>query len=166
MKPTTIRLPADTLEALDSEYGEYGYGDRSEYIRAIIEHRDPPFETTATTNVADRPTTEDYQRLRDRVDELEARLDDLEGGSLVQSANQESTAPSPPAEPQGSTAEDDVVAWVREHQPVSRSDIVDAFEDYWTDRGIKGDSWWRRHARPTLEDAGFEFVRNVGWREE
>ena len=111
--------------------------------------------------------TGELEGLRDRVGALEARLEDLEDQALVQSANERPADRDSAAEPQGLSAEeDDVVEWVRTNQPASRSDIVDAFEDYWTDRGIKGDSWWRRHARPTLEDAGFEFVRNVGWQEE
>lgn len=157
MPPTTIRLPEDTLEQLDAEYADYGYGSRSDYIRAIIEHREPPFADTSTTGDYGLPTTEDYNRLRERVDQLEDRLADLETDDGREVVSFE-------PEPQGSDVETDVVGWVREHQPVSRSDIVDAFEHEWSSEGIKGDSWWRRHARPALEEDGFSYVRNVGWQ--
>jgi len=179
MDPTTLRLPPDTLAELDSEYSDYGYRSRSDYIRAIIEHRDPPFEgeatTPATTADYDGPTTDDYERLRDRVDELEGRVDELEslnqqsgGESASVLVNDEPAAeesrepPSSAGQPRGSDAQD-VVEYVRKNQPVSRSDIVVAFRDEWEQQGIKGDSWWRRHARDKLKDAGAEFVRNVGW---
>jgi len=97
----------------------------------------------------------EIDRLRDRVDELEQRLDRLE-------ADTEPVDSGP--EPQPSGAEDDVVAWVRKHQPASRSEIVDAHHEAIDREGIKPDSWWRRRARPQLEESGFEYVRNVGWR--
>lgn len=55
----------------------------------------------------------------------------------------------------------DLIGWVRENQPVSKADIVENCvpEDY---KG-QADSWWRRHGRADLEDAGAEFTRNVGW---
>ena len=62
--------------------------------------------------------------------------------------------------------EKDVVAWVREHQPVERSEIINAFEEEIEQRGIKAESWWTRHVRPQLEESGAEFTRNVGWRFE
>jgi len=160
MRPTTLRLPEDTLDALDSEYREYGYRDRSEYVRAIIEHRDPPYADTQTTTDYARMTTDDYERLRQRVADLESRIEDLEddGGEVL----------SYDEKPQGSGVEDTdadgVVEWGRANQPVSRSDIVAAFEEEWRAEGIKGDSWWRRHAKRQLEEAGFEYRRNVGWQ--
>lgn len=152
MDPTTIRLPPDTLDELDSEYIDYGYGARSDYIRDIIEHRDPPFTdsatTAATTTDYDRPTTDDYERLRDRVDELEGRVEELE---LNQQTGQDADIalvndgmedielpadPSPDAEPQGSDGQD-VVEYVRDNQPVSRSDIIDAFANQWGEKGSR-----------------------------
>jgi len=180
MDPTTLRLPEDTLAELDSEYSDYGYGSRSDYIRAIIEHRDPPFAddatTASTTPDYGGPTTDDYERLRDRVDELEARLDDLEpelnqqpgdesASMLVndeRAAEESREPPSSDGQPQGSDVQD-VVEYVRENGPVSRSETVAAFRDEWDQLGIKGDSWWRRHARDELEKAGAEFRRNRGW---
>ena len=60
--------------------------------------------------------------------------------------------------------EKDVVAFVRENQPVSKSDIIDEFDEEIASKGIKGESWWTRHARPQLDEAGAEFTRNVGWQ--
>ena len=59
--------------------------------------------------------------------------------------------------------EKDVVAWVREHQPVERSEIINAFEKEIAAKGIKGESWWSRHAKPQLDEAGADYTRNVGW---
>ena len=55
----------------------------------------------------------------------------------------------------------DVAAYVRENQPVSRADIIEDCvpEDY----AGKPDSWWERHGRDELKEAGAEFTRNVGW---
>jgi len=112
----------------------------------------------------------------DRVDELEARLDDLEpevnqqpgdesASMLVndeRAAEESREPPSSDGQPQGSDVQD-VVEYVRENGPVSRSETVAAFRDEWDQLGIKGDSWWRRHARDELEKAGAEFRRNRGW---
>jgi len=144
MDPTTIRLPADTLAALDSEYSDYGYSTRADYIRAIIEHRDPPYADTPTTSDYERPTTADYERLRERVAALEETVEAMRDDR--------------DSEPSG-----DVVAFVKANGPVSRSDIVTAFKDEWQARGIKGDSWWRRTARPQLDESPAEYTRNRGW---
>jgi len=178
MQPTTLRLQRDVLDALDDEYAEYGYSDRSDYIRDIIAHRDPPYETTPTTADYDYATTADYERLQDFVDDLEARVAELERGRESEAADTPPTAApeavrsgvgeaaedrSSASEPQGASGEDGVAEWVAEHGPVNRADIVEAFEAEWQERGIKPDSWWRRHGRPELEAAGAEFTRNVGW---
>lgn len=84
---------------------------------------------------------------RDEFDTLEQRVGNLE--QLV-----------------GDELPDDVVTYVCENQPASRKEICAAFADEIDELGIKGDSWWRRHARPALEDGGAEFTRNVGWEIE
>ncbi|SDD79628.1 ribbon-helix-helix protein, CopG family [Natrinema hispanicum] len=150
MKVTTLRLPEAMYEALNAE-AEAEEMSLSEYIREILRERENTQENT-------QPNTTEYD---DRLRELEQRLADLE--------NQVSTPDAPRgvgdghADPKGESGETDVVEWVRENQPVSRSEIVAAFRDEIDDRGIKPDSWWRRHARPALEEAGGEFTRNVGW---
>lgn len=56
MEQITLRVPADTLESLESEADERGIS-RSEYIRDILESRNEHAES---------------------VDELQAKVDDLE----------------------------------------------------------------------------------------
>lgn len=111
--------------------------------------------------------------LRDRVAGLEDRVDEIARDAELNQqptpddsdvlVKDDSEAPPSPPEPQGSDGEEAVVEWVFEHQPVSRQEIVAAFSDRVDERGIKPDSWWRRHARPALEAAEFEYERNVGW---
>jgi hypothetical protein len=59
---------------------------------------------------------------------------------------------------------EDIVKWVREHQPATRQEIVQAFSEEWEKRNIQADSWWRRHAKQELEAVGAEYTRNVGWQ--
>ena len=155
MKPTTIRLPETTLDELDQEYREYGYRDRTEYIRHILEHRNVVLEHTENTNQRSPLTTDDYNELADRVNELEQRVSELEDQQEPTTVEYNERGIDSP--------QSDVVEWVRDNQPVSRQDIVRAFSDEIDRRGIKSDSWWRRHGRPELEEAGAEFTRNVGW---
>lgn len=140
MQPTTLRLRPNTIDKLDTEYVEYGYRDRSEYIRHIIENRSVVVENTEIAGEGTPVTSEDYDQLETRVDELEQRLSDLEG----QSSDEQS-----------------IIEYVKENQPVSRTDILSNCvpDDY----DGKPDSWWRRHGREKLEEAGGEFTRNVGW---
>ena len=130
----------------------------------IDEHRATPMQTDVVRR-------DELESVEERVADLEAEVSKLNqqiGGDdsdlLVKT---ESAIPSVPVEPLESDAEDrasdGVVQWVRENQPASKADIVAAFEDVWESEMIKGDSWWRRDARPQLEEAGFEFVRNKGW---
>jgi len=172
MRPTTLRLDEGTLDDLDSEYGEYGYSDRSEYIRAIIQHRDPPYEDAPTTADYGRPTTADYERLRDRVDELERRLDELPspataGAETVADARDSDGAtaheelPEPvdvDSHPHGQAVER-AVQWAKEHEPVQRAEVIAAFED---EVSITGDSFWKHHVRGALKDAGFECDKSGG----
>lgn len=70
-----------------------------------------------------------------------------------------SEIPDPPS----GAKETRVVEYVKEYGPVSRADILDAFDDRIGELGIKPDSYWKRHARPALKESGAEFTRNVGW---
>jgi hypothetical protein len=174
MRPTTIRLDEATLSALDSEYVDYGYSDRSDYIRAIIEARDPPVAETATSDYA---TTDDYERLRERVAEIEERVADLEAADSSGGLNQQTGSgdadslvktgsgdievggpPSPGRNPHTQTV-DKAVAYAREHQPVTRSEILEVVGD---DVDIRADSLWKRHVRDALKEAGFEYDRSGG----
>lgn len=144
MEPTTIRLPAETLAELDSEYGDYGYRTRADYIRDIIAHREPPYETTPATGDYEVATTDELDRLRERVGELEHIVSELRDDRRDETVS-------------------DVVEFVRMRQPVSKREIIDAFEEEWSAKEIKGESWWDRHGRAELKESGMEFVRNKGW---
>jgi len=167
MDPTTLRLPEDTLAELDSEYSDYGYGSRSDYIRAIIEHRDPPFaddETTpATTPDYDAPTTDDYERLRERVADLEDRVDGVED-ELAQTANEtpdidpgEVALSEPDPYPEAVKTALGLVEQSGQHVP--KRAILDAVPD----EDISDESLWQRHIRPALSDSPAEHTRNKGW---
>jgi len=60
MEQITLRVPADTLAALDDDADEHGVS-RSEYIRDVLESR--------------HEHTENTDELRERVDELETELE-------------------------------------------------------------------------------------------
>lgn len=80
MEPNTIRLQPNTWEALDSEYAEYGFSSRAEYIRHIIAHRD---EITGEHEPNTEPNTAEYEAITQRLDELEDTVADLVAGELT-----------------------------------------------------------------------------------
>lgn len=65
MESYTIRLEAEEVEQLEAEAEKRGFNTRTEYLRWIIRNRPAVEPTTAET-------------LDERMDELEARLDQLE----------------------------------------------------------------------------------------
>jgi metal-responsive CopG/Arc/MetJ family transcriptional regulator len=75
MKVTTVRLPEEVLEQLETEAAEHGFSNRTEYIREILKHRDAVRES-----IGSRENTEQYEDLRERLADLEARVEDLEAG--------------------------------------------------------------------------------------
>ena len=153
MRPIPIRLPESMADALEAEAADRELS-LAEYCRQLLRRRDeldmPPDGSDGDAAAADA--------IADRLDEIESRLASLEaaagGGDF--DAN-----PRPSSGGDGAAA---VVEYVRDQGPVSRSDIVEAFAAEIDDLGIKPESWWKRRARPTLNEAGAEFVRNVGWR--
>ncbi|GGN27013.1 CopG family ribbon-helix-helix protein [Halarchaeum nitratireducens] len=83
MEPNTLRLPAETWEELDAEAGEYGYRNRSEYVRNLIENRqvildEHELNTPSGECVQSEHGLEDVADLVERVAELEERLNDLD----------------------------------------------------------------------------------------
>ena len=94
MKPVTIRLDEDLVDALDAEADDRDV-NRTEYVRNILRNREAVRDNTRdnTSEYAEENTGE-YERTRDntventreytaleaRVEELEERLDDLEAG--------------------------------------------------------------------------------------
>jgi len=81
MEVLTLRVEENTLEALEDEYSQEGFGNRTEYIRWIIDHRDVIRENT-------QENTQSGEDLCDRLDTLEQRVDKLED-------EQQSTDPRP-----------------------------------------------------------------------
>ena len=145
MKRATLRLPERLYDDIQAE-ADARERSFSEFVRLLLREREQ----------IELHGTRERESVHDRLDELERRIDDLEAGA---------GDASPALEPHTSTAEtpSDVVEYVRENGPVSKADIVDAFEEVWRSQGIKPDSWWERHAREELADAGGTFTRNVGW---
>lgn len=76
----------------------------------------------------------------------------------------EGQTPTPQRSEKGFHNGDEVVAWVREHQPAGRSAIVAEFHDPDT-MPVNEKTWWENYARESLKAAGLGFVRNQGWQE-
>ena len=150
MRPIPIRLPESMADALEAEAADRELS-LAEYCRQLLRRRDE-------LDLNQQSDPSDAEMLVKRLDEIESRLASLEaaagGGDF--DAN-----PRPSSGGDGAAA---VVEYVRDQGPVSRSDIVEAFAAEIDELGIKPESWWKRRARPTLNEAGAEFVRNVGWR--
>ncbi len=180
MEPTTLRLPENTLDALDREYTEYDFDNRTEYIRFILDNRGVVMENTepntgATTNP-----------LRERVEELERRVDSLESErEQTQTAERRPRTDSRPRDPHPSTSEDttaesssgdigEILAgwpgpreehqerrrevgtaaldWLRDRgQPASASDFKDALLDDYPVEGQSPDTWYRKSVKPALD---------------
>jgi DNA-binding transcriptional ArsR family regulator len=64
----------------------------------------------------------------------------------------------PGRNPWGSTVED-ALAWAADNEPFTRAEVLDEFGGR-TD--IKPESFWKRHVRPALKEAGFESDRTGG----
>jgi len=95
MKPVTIRLDEDLVDALDAEADDRDV-NRTEYVRNILRNREAVRDNTRdNTSEYTEENTGEYERTRDntventreyaaleaRVEELEERLDDLEAGA-------------------------------------------------------------------------------------
>lgn len=106
MEPNTIRLQENTWAALKDEAGEHGFRNRSEYIRHIIDHREAILDENTNPN-----TPANTERIRDRVDELEQRLADLDAGGASDELRVSSETPQSPPESEqrdtGDTSDDD-----------------------------------------------------------
>jgi len=179
MKTATLRLPeglyddlVEEAEARDRSFSEYArmlLRNRSEHAG---EHGDEHDRTQPHT----RPNTSEYAgeyASAERVDELEERVKALEaelnqheggdGGRVLVNDESGGERPDDEPEPQGSDLHDRLLAFVREHQPVTKSDVEEEFREEWERREIKSRSWWLRHARPILKGSGATHTRNKGW---
>jgi Arc/MetJ-type ribon-helix-helix transcriptional regulator len=133
MKVTTLRLPEDLVEALDSEYAEYEHSNRSEYVRWLLERRERIHENTENTPGYSERDTENT--LADRVDDLEARLAAVEDRLHTTPAGEPPLAPrdgadvetggdhrdSPPDGERGQEAAETG----RESEPVATDDVIE-----------------------------------------
>lgn len=86
MHPITLRLPNTLLDDLDDEAEEYGYSNRSEYIRHLLQNREL---LTEVVDPGDSDVSADLAHslaeingaivdLSEQVDELETRVADVE----------------------------------------------------------------------------------------
>jgi len=139
MEITTLRLPPGLKEDLEEE-AEDNDMSLSEYVRVILRARER----------IQQENTNDYGN---RIRKLEERVDELE--MLIEKAKTRSRKNTEDSDPE------DVISWVREEQPVSRSEIIS--EWYPDDAPINENTWWENRVRPHLEERGGEFTRNVGW---
>jgi polyhydroxyalkanoate synthesis regulator phasin len=175
MKITTLRLPEGLYEDIEAEAEEL---DRSvsEYVRMLLRNRaEYAAEYTgeyANTKANTPANTDEYDELAGRVEALEERVAELEAfnqqlrsdDSVLVNEERRSAGPVSPPEPPQSDLQDRLVAFVKEHGPVTKSDFTAAFEADIDERGIQPLSWWQRHAREQLRESdAVEHTRNVGW---
>lgn len=81
MDAITIRLEPDIIEALDEEFEERGFRNRTLYLRRLIDERDAIFdeegaEIEAAERLAEHEGT--LEEHGERLDEIDERLGDLE----------------------------------------------------------------------------------------
>lgn len=85
MDPITLRIQTDLLSEIESEAEELGYSSRAEYIRQLLQHRDPTRELLATNSsveLADpervATNTDDIKELHQQLQIAERRIEALE----------------------------------------------------------------------------------------
>jgi len=150
MKPTTLRLPQNTLTALDQEWEEYGFDNRTEYIRHILDNRSVVIENTVPYS------KENTENLGERVDELEKRVEELENDrGRPQTEDTGSRARSHTDAPHGSDAEDR-----RVEQDSTEADSESSVDEQIQQLNLPGgaDS---REGREALR-AMYDYVRDQG----
>lgn len=103
MQVVTVRLDEDLVGALEAEAEERGC-NRTEYIRNLLRNRERIRENTREHTPEN---TGEYERIRERVDALEARLDELENEGVDRE-------PRPVAEARDVDRAEDVDDHVRE----------------------------------------------------
>jgi predicted phage gp36 major capsid-like protein len=175
---------SDEQDVWLAEQAEERNRSKAEIIRWCVDQVRTGAVNTGSVQSGEQSTTA-VNDLHDRVGELEARLAELEklnqqSGSetadmlvkdetadAVESADREASGgASSTAQPQGSDGEKQVVQWVREHGPVSRSEIIDEFSEAWETSEITADTWWRNYGRPALAESECRYRNGVGWRKE
>jgi hypothetical protein len=163
MKIATLRLPESLYDDLVAE-AEAEDLSFSEYARMLLRNRQANTHTSPNTPEHTQANT------LDRLDELEQRVADLESLNQQDTPDDRSVLvndddPKDPvevidvdADPHGQTAQD-MLQWAVEHQPVTRSEMIDEFGDA---VDISGESLWTRHVRDRLKECGFTHDRSGG----
>jgi len=136
MDVTTLRLPESLKDNLAEEAKEMEMST-TEYIRHVLRQRNTQQEHA-----------EEYDK---RIRKLEQRVEQVERSATASTEKPQEGAQS------------DLIEYVRENQPVSKSDILE--ECVPSDYPGKPSSWWDVHGQDALKEAGFEFTRNVGWHD-
>lgn len=70
MEPQTIRLDEEEWDQLEREADDQGFANRTEYVRWILRNR------SAIKNPSADAVSERLTELEERMDQLEAKLDD------------------------------------------------------------------------------------------
>lgn len=155
MPHRSIRLPEGLDEDLEAEAEQLDL-TVSEYLREILRDRDPPEQRTADT-----PDMED---VLDRLDALEARVDDVEGRldePTEEPTRRESPAPetgrddeSPTDTPKANSGRESAETSL----PTDHDDVVEAILDGWdygrTDRELEANRDLAAQALEWLRDYG------------
>lgn len=181
MKPTTLRLRENTLQALDREAEEYDFPNRTEYIRYILDNRSVVVENTRENTAENTPLVERVAELEERVEELEADREPSakEAETPENSATpvRESRATSEgPTEISGQSDVDAILddwpprgtrkrdrrrevgraalEWLRERDsPASGADFREALYEEYPVEGQSEETYWRKTVRPALQQA-------------
>ena len=156
MQPRPIRMPDSLWDQLESEAERHDLSTAA-YIRRILRNRP---DTQADTDA-----------VVDRLDELERRIEAIETAPDTQPVTdpdatdyepdtQAATQAITQPDASGEYGEQNAVAveTVRgADDPLRKAEIVEAVEAA-VGMPIKADSWWVRHGRPAIRDAGAEQV--------
>jgi len=168
MTRLTVRLDDDLADWVADEAERR---DRSKaYVveEAVAAHRSDTHDTDATrsdANGTDSDRTDAHRiaskRLDARLTAIEEQLAELTDDGETDTHSEDET-PTPQGVKTPLHEPEKAVAWARENTPASRKEIVaECYDGDAVD--VNSDTWWRKRARPALEEAGMEFTRNRGW---
>ena len=120
----------------------------------------------------DEETWTEWKRTIPREKSLETRIIELieadrdgrvrDADTAGEDTRSETETPTPEGVKTPLHEPESAAEWARENAPASRKEIVAACYDG-DAVDVTADTWWRKRARPALEEAGLEFVRNRGW---
>lgn len=137
MPIVTFRIDQNTLDELDEEESQYSFSNRAEYLRHLIDNRDIVLANTQSGDV------DVVNELQERLDDLEGRVDELESD------------PSPAAAPVDGDRRDDATVDSLPERPESaaadRVDVVDDEHDQ-DDRADQAGDPTRQEMLDVIED--------------